>query len=141
MVGAALAAAAVLAGCGGTAARHSAGPSAPPATQAAAPATSAPPSPEARICVRFRSVLPHILKAVARKDGSALLRYAVKLGRWSHPLFTAYDFSLADYLGAASGKLIATASPVGALYARQDAADLGKVNGYCKYDAGIPMGY
>jgi hypothetical protein len=33
------------------------------------------------------------------------------------------------------------ASPFGDVFARKAARDLGKVNGYCKYDVGVKMGY
>lgn len=57
------------------------------------------------------------------------------------PTFKAHDAQFANYLGNAGTELGVVASPIGRLYERKAATGLGKVNGYCKYDVGVQMGY
>src|SRR6185437_1144232 len=106
-----------------------------PAVAVTPPATSAPAGPEPRICRRFRAILPAVIRAVAHHRQAALFRYDGRLGHWSYTAtFTAHDAQFANYLSDAGTELGVVASPIGKLFERKAATDLGKVNGYCKYD-------
>jgi len=134
----------VLAGCGDSAhAQPGRTASAPAATPEYVPApgvAAAPPSPEDRICARFRSALPRILPALAHDRTAVLLHWDGKMGHWSYiATFTAHDAVFANYLGDAATATGLAGNPGGD--PRHAAALLGKVNGYCKYDVGVPMGY
>jgi hypothetical protein len=87
-------------------------------------------------------MLPRIIRALSHGDSAALLRYDGKLSHWSYvALSKADDAPFANYLGNAGAKVGVVAGPFGDVFARKAARDLGKVNGYCKYDVGVKMGY
>jgi len=73
---------------------------------------------------------------VGHKNLAALRGYAGAFARWSHKItFQAHDAQLANYLGDAGIDLSLLASPIGPTYIHKAGVALGKVNGYCKYDA------
>ncbi len=142
---AAAALAVTLAGC--ASAHHPAAASTPaaataaPATAAAAAAPAPPTGPEPRICGRVRAMIPQILNAVQHKHLGVLDRDGGKFAGWSHTaLFAAHDSQFANYLADAGVDLTLLASPTGPAYLHKAGVALGKVNGYCKYTVGVPMG-
>lgn len=102
----------------------------------------APPDAEVRICRKFRAIITALVRAVSHRDSRLLFRDAGCLGRWSYTAtFTADDARFGNYLGDAGTELGVVASPFGAINERKAAVDLGHVNGYCKFDVGVQMGY
>jgi hypothetical protein len=81
------------------------------------------------------------LNAVQHKHLGALDRDGGKFAGWSHTaLFAADDSQFANYLADAGMGLTLLASPTGPAYLHKAGVALGKVNGYCKYTVGVPMG-
>ena len=140
---AAAALAAALAGCAST--HHPAATSTQAAATAAAataaPAPAPPTGPEPRICGKVRAIIPQVLNAVQHKHLGALERDGGKFTGWSHTaLFAAHDSQFANYLADAGIDLAILASPTGPAYLHKAGVAMGKVNGYCKYTVGVPMG-
>lgn len=103
---------------------------------------SPPPPDLTAICIGFRSTLPHIVYWLAHPDLNRLLHYEHILIKWSRDAWPAdNDVTFANYLSEAAVDTGITGAPEGSVYASHAARDLGKVNGYCKYDVGVSMGY
>jgi hypothetical protein len=88
------------------------------------------------VCGKARADIPRIVRAVGGKNRAALRGYAGAFARWSHKItFQAHDAQLANYLADAGIDVSLLTTPDGTAYIHKAGVALGKVNGYCKYDA------
>jgi hypothetical protein len=147
-----------LAGCSAGAPLSAPSPVAPAAATQQPPPPPAAPDLEETICSKFTAeVMPQVVKAMSAGVGvgvanppyawaqRVLMRDDARLSHWAGLITTAVENgTLADpdgsqfagYLGDAGLALAIVGGPDStAVQAQQAAADVGEVNGYCKYDA------
>lgn len=111
----------------------------PPLHHAVAPVVTGSPlavkpaglTPDQAICEAVKKVLRPVKKAVSSRDTHALVRYDMKLSRWTSAAFKAHDVTFANALGDAAAKVGVVALPYGSRYERGAIADLNKVRHYC----------